>query len=261
MSHELRAPLVPILGFSSLLGRKPGIDASQREDLGIIEHSGEHLLTLIDGVLDMAKIEAGRLQLEIAAFDLGRLVQEVAGTMRIRAEEKGLALRLKQSVSFPRFIKGDEARLRQILLNLAGNAVKFTEEGSVTIRLRTRQGDAGHLIVEVEDTGPGIAPEDRKRVFQPFVQLAEPGTQKGIGLGLAIARRLTGLMGGSISLESTPGQGSTFRVELPVEIVEEEAAASIPPAAEEPERYPGWSLDSRIIASSSPGTSTGTGCC
>jgi signal transduction histidine kinase/CheY-like chemotaxis protein len=232
MSHKLRTPLIPILGFSSLMRRKPGITASQQEDLGIINRGGERLLTLINEILDMAKIEAGRLQLEMATVCLGRVVQDVADTMRIRAGEKGLQLRLKQSSSFPRFIKGDEARLRQILASLTGNAVKFTEEGSVTIRLRTRQDDSAYLIIEVEDTGPGITPEDQKRLFQPFVQLAEPGRQKGIGLGLAITRRLTGLMGGSISVESKPGEGSTFRVELPVEIVEE-AEQSIPPAAAE----------------------------
>ncbi len=230
MSHELRTPLNAILGFSSLMLREPGIAASQREDLDIINRSGEHLLTLINEVLEMATIEAGYLQLEIAPFDLERVVHGVADTMRVLAAEKGLQLQLKQSPSFPRFIKGDEARLRQILVNLTGNAVKFTEEGSVTIRLRTHPGDRSHLVIQVEDTGPGIEPEDQKRLFKPFVQLAESGTQRGIGLGLAITRRFIELMGGSISLESTPGQGSTFRVELPVEIVEE-ADVSIPPAA------------------------------
>ncbi len=231
ISHELRTPLIPILGFSTLMRREPCITASQREDLGIINRSGERLLTLINEVLDMAKIEAGRLRLEIAPLDLARVVRNVADRMGIEAREKGLELYVKQSPSFPRFIKGNETRLRQILVNLAGNAVKFTEEGSVTIRLRTRPGDSSYLIIEVEDTGPGIAPEDQAPLFQPFVQLAEPGMQTGIGLGLAITRRLTELMGGSISLTSTLGEGSTFRVELPVELVEEEAASALPAAA------------------------------
>jgi signal transduction histidine kinase len=230
MSRELRTPLIPILGLSTLMQRKPHLTASQREDLGIINSSGEQLLALVNEVMDMAKIEAGRLPLEIAPFDLVRVIEDVADTMRIQAQEKGLTLQLRQSASFPRFVKGDKARLRQILVHLAGNAIKFTEEGGVTIRLRTRPGERNYLIVEVEDTGPGIEPKDQARLFQPFEQLAEPGMQRGIGLGLAIARRLTELLGGSISVMSTPGEGSTFRVELPVEAVEEEAV-NVPPAA------------------------------
>ena len=152
--------------------------------------------------------------------------------MRAQAQEKGLQFQVDQSESFPRFVKGNELRLRHILLNLTGNAVAFTEEGSVTVRLRARRGDRGYLIMEVEDTGPGIGPEDQKRLFQPFTRLAKSGAQNGIGLGLAITRRFTELMGGSISLESTACEGSTFRVELPVEIVEE-AAANLPPPATE----------------------------
>ncbi len=230
MSHELRTPLNAILGFSSLMRREPGISASHRETLDIINRSGDHLLTLINDVLEITKIEAGRLQLEAAPLDLGGVARDVASMMRIRAREKGLDLLFDQSPSFPRCIIGDEARLRQILVNLTSNAVKFTENGSVTIRLRTRPGDRRHIVIEVEDTGPGIKPEDQKRLFQPFVQLAESGMQKGTGLGLAITRQFAGLMGGSISLQSTPGKGSIFRVELLVEIAEE-AHASIRPAA------------------------------
>ena len=206
-----------ILGFSALMRRQPDITPSQREKLDIINRSGEHLLTLINDVLEMAKIEAGRLQLENAPFDLAKLVQDVADMMQLRAKEKGLQLLVDQSSAFPRFIKGDEARLRQILVNLVGNAVKFTSEGCVIVRLRARQGGRPHLIVEVEDTGPGIKAEDQPRLFQPFTQLVKSGTQKGTGLGLAISRQLAELMGGTIGLESTLGKGSIFRVELPVE--------------------------------------------
>ena len=232
MSHELRSPLNAVLGFACLMRREPGIAASQREELDIIVSRGEDLLTLIGEVLDMAEIEAGHMQLEIAPLDLGRVARGVADTMRVRAGEKGLGLVLKQSPSFPRFIKGDEARLRQILTNLTGNAVKFTEAGSVTIRLRTPPGDSGHLILQVEDTGPGIAPEDRKHLFEPFSHTGATGMQRGIGLGLAITRRLAGLMGGLIGVESTPGEGSTFRVELPVELADE-ADVSVEPCAAE----------------------------
>ena len=132
-----------------------------------------------------------------------------------------MQLQLDQSSAFPRFIKGDQARLRQMLVNLTGNAVKFTEKGCVTVRLRTRADDVQHLIVEVEDTGPGIEQADQQRLFQPFVQLAESGMQKGTGLGLAITRQFAELMGGTVGLESTPGKGSIFRIELPVELAEE----------------------------------------
>ncbi len=218
MSHELRTPLNAILGFSSLMRREPDASAGQREKLDIINRSGEHLLTLINDVLEMAKIEAGRVQLEVALFDLGGMVRDVADMMRLRAEEKGLRLLLDQSSEFPRYIKGDEGRLRQILMNLVGNAVKFTTEGGVTIRLGVKENARQHLLMEVEDTGPGIKPEDQKRLFQPFVQLVKADAQKGTGLGLAITRHFVELMGGTIGVESTLGKGSVFRVELPLEL-------------------------------------------
>ena len=232
MSHELRTPLNAILGFSSLMRREPDVSPSQRETLDIINRSGEYLLTLINDVLEMAKIEAGRLQLEAAPFDLGAMVRDVADMMRLRAEEKGLRLRLDQSSAFPRYIKGDQARLHQILVNLVGNAVKFTGHGGVTIRLGLRRDGGPHLLMEVEDTGIGIKPEDQKRLFQPFVQLGEPAAQKGTGLGLTITRQFVELMGGSIGVESTPGRGSIFRVELPVELAEEAHIRSLPAAAQ-----------------------------
>jgi signal transduction histidine kinase/DNA-binding NarL/FixJ family response regulator len=225
-SHELRTPLNAILGFSCLLRREPDITPGQQEKLDIINRAGEHLLTLINNVLEMAKIEARRLQLESAPLDLTGLVRDIADMMQLRAKEKGLQLLVEQSSGFPRFIKGDEARLRQILVNLAGNAVKFTQEGSVTIRLRTRQYGLPHLIIEVEDTGPGIGERDQARLFQPFTQFVESGTQKGTGLGLAISRQLAELMGGCITVDSQPGKGSIFRVVLPAELAAEATAAA-----------------------------------
>jgi signal transduction histidine kinase len=135
MSHELRTPMNAILGFFNMMRRDPQLTESQRENLDIINRSGEHLLSLINDVLEVAKIEAGRLQLEIASFDLGSMARDVTEMMQIRAREKGLRLRLDQSSEFPRYIKGDEARIRQIIINLINNAVKFTEQGSVTVRL------------------------------------------------------------------------------------------------------------------------------
>jgi signal transduction histidine kinase/DNA-binding response OmpR family regulator len=227
MSHELRTPLNAILGFSNLMRREPELLQDQKERLDIINRSGEHLLNLINDVLEMAKIEAGRLQLEIAPFDLAGAVRDVADMMRLRAKEKGLMLAFEQASVFPRYIRGDEARLRQMLVNLVGNAVKFTDSGGVSIRLGTHPDDQQRLVIEVEDSGPGIKPEDQKRLFEPFVQLAKSGMQKGTGLGLAITRQFAGLMGGSISLESTVGVGTILRVELPVELATEAEIGAI----------------------------------
>jgi signal transduction histidine kinase/FixJ family two-component response regulator len=218
MSHELRTPLNAILGFSSMMRRDPEVSDRQRANLDIINRSGEHLLTLINDVLEMAKIEAGRLQLEIAPFDLGGMVREVVDMMHQRAQEKGLRLLLDQTSEFPRYIEGDEARLRQILLNLVSNAVKFTQQGGVTIRLGVKKNELLHLLIEVEDSGPGITAEDQKRLFEPFVQLAEGAAQRGTGLGLSITRQFVQLMGGTIGIDSTPGKGSLFRVDLPVKL-------------------------------------------
>ncbi len=220
MSHELRTPLNAILGFSSLISRDPEFSASQRENIEIINRSGEHLLRLINDVLEIAKIEAGKLQLEISSFDFGSMVRDVVDMMRIRAEGKGLELLLDMTSECPRYITGDEARLRQIVINLVGNAVKFTAQGGVSIRFRTCQNERLHLQIEVEDSGPGISKEDINRLFKPFVQLAEGGEQKGTGLGLTITRQFVELMEGSVAVESTLGKGTTFRVDLPIELAD-----------------------------------------
>jgi signal transduction histidine kinase/CheY-like chemotaxis protein len=222
MSHELRTPLNAILGFSGLLQQDAGLTEDQHQNVDIINRSGEHLLILINNVLEIAKIESGRVHLHVAPFDLGHLVSGVHEMMRLRAEQKGLQLVLDQSSEFPRYIKGDESRLRQILVNLVGNAVKFTQQGTVTIRLGVKDNARHHLLIEVEDTGPGISPEDQERLFQPFVQVAEGAGQQGSGLGLSIARQFVHLMGGDIVLESRPGKGSLFRVNLPLMLTREE---------------------------------------
>ena len=221
MSHELRTPLNAILGFSSMIRKDAQFPDSQQRNLEIINRSGEHLLNLINDVLDMAKIEAGRIQLEESQFDLGGIVRDVTDMMSVRARDKGLQLLVDQSSEFPRFIVGDEARLRQALINLIGNALKFTEQGGVTLRLGTQQNAVAHLLIEVEDTGSGIAPEDQQRIFEPFVQLGEQGDNKGTGLGLTITRQFVQLMGGHLTLESTLGKGSLFRLDLPLTEVKE----------------------------------------
>ncbi len=194
------------------------LSRSQCESLDIINRSGEHLLALINDVLEIAKIESGKLQLEIAPFDLATMISEISEMMKLRAEQKGLRLILDQSSEFPHYIRSDEARLRQIVVNLVGNAVKFTERGSVTIRLNARKNTQRHLLIEIEDTGPGISSENVKRLFQPFVQLDRSAANGGTGLGLSIARQFARLMGGDIVIESTPGKGSLFRVDLPFEL-------------------------------------------
>ncbi len=221
MSHELRTPLNAILGFSRILSDDSHLDGGQRETLSIINRSGEHLLQLINDVLEMAKIEAGHLQLSHSPFDLGNLVRDVVELMQIRCMEKGLELKLDQSSKFPRFIKGDEGRLRQILLNLLSNAVKFTEHGGVTVRLKVRNNNHTHLLIEVEDTGPGINANELDHIFKPFVQLSEDASRQGTGLGLAITRQFVELMGGQIDVESEPGKGTLFRIDLPLDAVDE----------------------------------------
>jgi PAS domain S-box-containing protein len=216
MSHELRTPMNAILGFSGILLKNPLLQHSDRGNVEIINRSGEHLLNLINEVLEMAKIEAGRVQLEEAPFDLGEMVLDVIKMMQVRAAEKNLELVVDQSSAFPRYIVGDQARLRQVLINLVGNALKFTQQGGVIIRLSTKNNAIAHLLIEVEDSGPGITAEDQKHIFEPFVQIGHLADNKGTGLGLSITRQFVQLMKGSISLESSPGKGSLFRIDVPL---------------------------------------------
>lgn len=220
MSHELRTPLNAILGFSNMMRKNTQLSPGQSESLYIINRSGEHLLKLINDVLEMAKIEADRLELTMAPFDLGAMVRDVTEMMQIRASEKGLWLKLDQSSEFPRHINSDEARLRQILTNLITNAIKFTDQGGITVRLGVLQNQRSNLLIDVEDTGVGIPVEDHKRIFEPFVQLGEHAINQGTGLGLTITRQFVQLLGGQITLNSTPGKGTLFRVELPVELAD-----------------------------------------
>lgn len=218
MSHELRTPLNAILGFSALMQKDPANSEDQCRNLAIINKSGAHLLTLINDVLDMSKIEAGRMQLEVADFDLGGMVRDIVDMMRVRAQEKGLQLLLDQASAFPRFIRADEGKLRQILINLLSNAVKFTAIGGIALRLGAKPEPSRlRLLIEVEDSGIGISPEMQAGIFEPFVQVGHPAAQKGTGLGLAITRQFVEMMGGSISLTSTPGKGSIFRVDVPAQ--------------------------------------------
>jgi signal transduction histidine kinase/CheY-like chemotaxis protein/ligand-binding sensor domain-containing protein len=212
MSHELRTPLNGVLGFAQLLARRKNRDAEDREGLDIIMKSGEHLLGLINDVLSLSKIEAGRVTMEHAPFDVAALVRDVEDVLRFRAQEKGLDLVYELDLSLPPAVTGDEGKVRQILINLVGNAVKFTERGHVTVRVRWQE-DRGHF--EIDDSGPGIAPSDLPRLFEPFVQ-TDSGvrTKEGTGLGLALSRDLARLMDGDITVESTLGKGSCFTLDI-----------------------------------------------
>jgi len=217
MSHEIRTPMNAILGFSQLLRRDPEATTKQRQQIETINRSGEHLLALINDILEMAKAEAGRTTLNPSAFDLHALIDDVGKMMRQRAEDKGLQLVVQGSTELPRSVLADEGKLRQILLNLLSNALKFTQKGAVTLRLSAKPGkeQGFQLTAEVEDTGPGIAPEELARLFHPFEQ-AQAGRAggTGTGLGLAISRGYTRLMGGDITVKSRPGQGCIFSFDV-----------------------------------------------
>ena len=228
MSHELRTPLNSILGFSDLLCRDASLSATQKETLGIIRKSGDHLLALINDVLEIAKIEAGHIHVHTAPCDLGGLVHDIADMLGQRAREKGLQLQVEQSAAFPRCVMADEAKLRQVLVNLVSNAINASEQGCIRLHLERDPGSGG-LLLEVIDKGDGIALEDQDKLMQPFVQAGLQSKRKGTGLGLAISRQFVALMGGRLSFTSAPGQGSTFRVELPLYLSGDDATA--PPSA------------------------------
>jgi signal transduction histidine kinase/HPt (histidine-containing phosphotransfer) domain-containing protein len=216
MSHEIRTPLGALLGMAELL-EDSVLSAEQRRHLGLLHQAGQHLRALIDDVLDMGKIEAGALSLERVPFDPRDPVDGTVGLFRERAGAQGLALKVSVGADVPAFVQGDSHRLRQILINLVGNALKFTRLGQVELRL-TAGADPGTLVFSVIDTGPGIPPDQHEAIFEPFVQ-AEASTARlhgGTGLGLAISRGLAGLMGGSLVISSPAGAGSCFALTLPL---------------------------------------------
>ncbi len=220
MSHEIRTPLTAILGYADLLRDDGDLAAAPErriQAIDTIRNAGTHLLTVINDILDLSKIEAGRMNIEEVETPLIQVLAEVESLMRPRAVAKGVALSTELLTPLPDRIKSDPTRLRQILMNLVGNAAKFTEHGSV--RVRAGRSEAGSLVIEVEDTGPGISSEQATRLFGSFSQADGTVTRRfgGTGLGLAISGRLASLMGGNVTLErSTPGVGSCFRVELPL---------------------------------------------
>ena len=228
MSHEIRTPLNAILGFAQVLDRDVSLKPAQRESLATIQRSGKHLLTLINDILGLAKIESGRVTLQLAPFDLVALVAETEAFFRQRAQDHGLTLSAETSVPSRRVI-GDEMKLRQVLINLVGNAIKFTPGGEVRLSV-VAAGDA--MRFSVTDTGTGIAPEEMALLFDPFSQTASGRrTQEGTGLGLALSSRFVRLMGGDLQASSTPGQGSCFSFSLSLPPAETLVAVADPAEA------------------------------
>ena len=241
MSHEIRTPMNAILGFAQLLSREPALTTNQAQHVDTILRSGGHLLKLINDILDMSKIEAGRLMLKRTVFSLHDVLDDLDVLFRPRAAARGLDLHISRDRTVPHHVLGDEGKLRQVLFNLIGNAVKFTRTGQVAVRMRAERlatadgsdpGESGEgtprgryrVVAEVEDTGPGIPPADLERVFGPFQQADAGAEAGGTGLGLAISRRVVEMMGGQLSVTSQMGQGSCFRFDVHLEAASMSAA-------------------------------------
>ena len=243
MSHELRTPLNAILGFTQLMAKDKAITPKQKESLGIINKSGEHLLHLINDVLEMSKIETGQTKLQPKVFNLHRMLQELKSMFQPLAQAKQLALQFESARGLVEYINTDEIKLRQVLINLLDNAIKFTQTGSVTLRVLSLReipirnvaitSNKAKLIFEIEDTGIGVAGKEMELLFQPFAQTAaDIASKKGTGLGLAISQHFVNLMGGKINLVSTLGEGSKFsfgiQVDLATSSTEEQTDTPIP---------------------------------
>ncbi len=235
MSHELCTPFNAILGFTNQLLRAQGSTPRQREVLGIISRSANHLLELINNVLDMSRIEARQDEAERKPFSVRELLRDTVELLAKRAEQKGLALTLDVADDVPQSVTGDALKLRQIVINLVGNAIKFSPSGTVALsltRLDGQDGTSPWLRLTVSDHGPGIAPEFQKAIFEPFRKLDPDGSIEGSGLGLSIARQLATVLGGRISVASEPGHGACFSVVWPAPA----ALMSVQPDDESTER-------------------------
>ncbi|HRZ25687.1 MAG TPA: PAS domain S-box protein [Spirochaetota bacterium] len=224
MSHEIRTPMNAILGFTQLMLRDPDLTAQLREHISVINRSGEHLLSLINDILEMSKIEAGRSTFLPKTFDLYGLIDDLTMMFRVRTDAKRLSLIVDRAANLPRWVITDESKLRQVLINLVGNAVKFTKEGGVALRVGVRgnrNADA-EILFEVEDTGPGIAENEIGLLFKPFEQTNAGVQSGGTGLGLALCRGFLQIMGGAMTMSSTVGKGSIFRFTVPLREGKEE---------------------------------------
>ncbi|MEO8155607.1 MAG: ATP-binding protein, partial [Rhizobacter sp.] len=210
VSHELRTPLNSILGYAQLLEEDASIPAHRKQAVSVIRRGGDHLLSLIEGTLDIARIEGGKLRLEPKPLRFRDCVQQIVHMFELQAAGKGIAFSAELADVLPEVVRADEKRLQQILINVLGNAVKFTQAGSVVFRLRYAREMA---LFEIEDTGPGIASDEIEHIFEPFARGSE-ATSGGTGLGLTISKMLTDLMGGEMTVTSTLGEGTVFRIRL-----------------------------------------------
>lgn len=231
MSHELRTPLNAILGFTRLLFRDEDLSAQQHEQIRIINRSGEHLLDMVGDILTLSRIEAGRVRLSEETFDFRQTLEDIERIFRSHAEGKGLRFSLELADDLPPYLRGDSGKLRQVLINLLDNAVKYTQEGTVDLRTRTEtmaeDPERVMLQLEVEDTGVGIPQDKLDEIFETFFRMEQTQqTQAGAGLGLSISKSLVDMMGGEITLESEVGRGSLFTVSIPMLLTDEEAAPS-----------------------------------
>jgi signal transduction histidine kinase/CheY-like chemotaxis protein len=274
MSHELRTPLNAILGFAQIMARNPNLPPEEQENLSIIQRSGEHLLRLINQVLDLSKIEAGRITLNAKDFNLHRLLDDLEDMFSLKAQNKGLHLVFERADDVPQYVRTDEIRLRQVLINLLSNGIKFTEEGGVTVRiencqlnianweeeknrqsLRIRSGQASivNLQFSISDTGPGIAPEELSHLFDAFVQ-TKTGRQakEGTGLGLPISRKFVQLMGGDITVTSEVGRGTIVRFDIQATVVEETDFESVQPIRRAIALEPGQPRHRLLIVDDNP---------
>jgi signal transduction histidine kinase/CheY-like chemotaxis protein/purine-cytosine permease-like protein len=227
ISHELRTPLNSILGYAQILDADENIPPKRKQAVSVIRRSGDHLLSVIEGTLDIARIEGGKLTLEIRALDFPDFMQQIVAMFELQARNKGLSFDYLPVGDIPPVVRADERRLRQILINVLGNAVKFTVRGGVTFQLECRRDMA---VFEIRDSGPGIPASDLERIFEPFVR-GSTVQAGGSGVGLTIARMLTDLMGGEMQVSSTPGEGTLFRIRLFLPQVHSALAASELPRA------------------------------
>ncbi len=245
ISHELRTPLNSILGYAQLMGEDASVPPHRKQAVNVIRRGGEHLLSLIEGTLDIARIEAGKLTLNVKPMQFADVVHEIAGMFELQAAGKGLDFHFEAGGVLPEVVRADEKRVRQILINLLGNAIKFTAAGHVTFRLRHAREIAS---IEIEDTGPGLTVAEMDRIFEPFTRAATAGpSAPGAGLGLTIAKMLTDLMGGELTATSTPGVGSVFRVKLFLPEVHVAPGASHAQAVQTPKPRRGYTGTRRRV--------------
>jgi signal transduction histidine kinase/DNA-binding LytR/AlgR family response regulator len=257
ISHELRTPLNSILGYAQLMGEDSAIPPHRKQAVSVIKRGGEHLLSLIEGTLDIARIEAGKLTLNVRPMQFADCVHEVAGMFELQAAAKGLRFVFEAVGHLPELVRADEQRVRQVLISLLGNAIKFTLAGQVTFRARHAREMA---YIDIEDTGPGMSEAELGQIFEPFARGSTAGQSvggsSGAGLGLTIAKMLTDLMGGEMTVTSTPGKGSVFRSRLFLPEVHLAAGgvqgAKVRPARRQPQGYEGMHRKLLVVDNEEP---------